>query len=431
MRTKIIAVLVTFLALAVLPAASGPGTSSGGQKPQPNNHEVRYIQELLRNHHEVKHVIIMVADGMGLADVTAARIRKNGIDGASLRFETLDEIGYQRTYSEKNTVTDSAAAASAWACGEKFVNDEICLHGDGRPNNATLLELAKEQGWATGLVTTQAITNATPAAFGAHVTFRDCENEIARQYVQVTRPDVMLGGGKTKFKPTPAAPDPCGGSGDYILAAQAAGYTYVTDSAGLQIAAADGARRLLGLFRSAYMTPEIMRPPTSTEPHLSEMAAAALDTLERVNHRFFVMIEGGLIDLANHVEWLDGQVKEVSAFDDAVGVVLDWIDAKEERRQHTLLIVIADHETGGFAVMGSEVAGAEPLGTFADGWTFVMPPPPPSTKSVAGHTGTDTMVWSQGPGSAALGRAIDNTTIYEVVNAVLRPRPPERDDWRR
>ena len=138
MRMKIAAVAVAVLALAVLPAAREPFTSPGDQNVLPNNHEV-------------KHVIIMVADGMGLADVTAARIKKNGINGPSLRFETLEEIGYQRTYSEKNTVTDSAAAASAWACGEKFVNDEICLHGDGRPNNATLLELAKEDGWATGL----------------------------------------------------------------------------------------------------------------------------------------------------------------------------------------------------------------------------------------------------------------------------------------
>jgi alkaline phosphatase len=408
MRMKIAAVAIAVLALAVLPAARVPITSSEGQK-------------LLSDNHEVKHVIIMVADGMGLADVTAARIRKNGISGPSLRFETLDEIGYQRTYSEKNTVTDSAAAASAWACGEKFVNDEICLHGDGRPNNATLLELAKAEGWATGLVTTQTITNATPAAFGAHVVFRDCETEIARQYVQVTRPDVILGGGRSKFKPT--TPDPCGVSGDYISAAQLSGYTYVIDSAGLQAAVGAGAGKLLGLFRSSYMTPEVQRPlvPSSvTEPHLKDMAAAALDTLDRLNARFFVMIEGGEIDLANHVEWLDAQVAEVSAFDDSVGVVLDWINASEERKRHTLLIVLADHETGGFAVMGTEDAGAEPLGTFSGGWTFVMPPPPPSTTVVAHHTGTDTMIWSQGPGSAALGKAIDNTTLYQVVKAVLR-----------
>jgi alkaline phosphatase len=405
MRMKISAAATAILALAAMPAARAPIPASG-------------IQLGLANNGEVKHVIIMVADGMGLADVTAARTKKNGVGGAPLRFESLEEIGYQRTYSEKNTVTDSAAAASAWACGEKFVNDEICLHGDGRRNNPNLLELAQVEGWATGLVSTQTITNATPAAFGAHVANRDCETEIARQYVQVTRPDVLLGGGRTAFNPP--APDPCGMSGNFLAVAAGSGYTYVANAGELQAAVNGGARRLLGLFRGAYMTPEVMRSPSSAEPHLSQMTAAAISTLDRLNDRFFVMIEGGLIDLANHVEWLDAQVAEVSAFDDAVGVVLGWIGASEERKQHTLLIVLADHETGGFAVMGSETAGAEPLGTFTGGWTFLMPPPAPGTTVVARHTGTDTMIWSQGPGSAALGRAIDNTDVYEVVKAALR-----------
>ena len=404
MRTQISAAAAAIIALAVMPAARAPIPASGSQLG-------------LASNREVKHVIIMVADGMGLADVTAARIKKNGISGPPLHFETLEEIGYQRSYSEKNTVTDSAAAASAWACGEKFTNDEICQHGDGRPNNLSLLELAQVEGWATGLVTTQTITNATPAAFGAHVVNRDCEAEVARQYVEVTRPDVLLGGGRTAF--TQTSPDPCGMSGNFLSEATGSGYTYVKSITELNAALAARPRRLLGLFKSAYMTPEIMRSSNSTEPHLKDMAVAALDTLDRINDQFFVMIEGGLIDLANHVEWLDAQVAEVSAFDDAVGVVLGWINASEERQQHTLLIVLADHETGGFAVMGTETAGAEPLGTFTGGWTFLMPPPAPGTTVVARHTGTDTMIWSQGPGSAALGRSIDNTMVYQAVRAVL------------
>ncbi len=135
------------------------------------------------------------------------------------------------------------------------------------------------------------------------------------------------------------------------------------------------------------MTPELMRSPTSVEPHLKDMTRAALDTLDRINNRFFVMIEGGVIDLVNHVESLDAQIAEVAAFDDAVGAALDWINASEERKQHTLLIVLVDHETGGFAVMGSEVPGpvGQLPGTFTGGWAFVITPP-----AMAGHTGTDT-----------------------------------------
>ncbi|MCL5966115.1 MAG: alkaline phosphatase, partial [Deltaproteobacteria bacterium] len=177
------------------------------------------------NRHEVKNIIFMVPDGMGLADVTAARIYKNGIDGAPLHFETLEHIGYQRTYSANSTVTDSAAAASAWACGEKFNNGEICLHADGRPYNPSILELAKGMGKSTGLVATSTITHATPAVFGAHVQSRSCETEIARQYVEATRPDVLLGGGTSKFNPS--TPDKCGTAGDYIQKAADSGYTVV------------------------------------------------------------------------------------------------------------------------------------------------------------------------------------------------------------
>ena len=105
-----------------------------------------------------KQVIVMIPDGMGLADVTATRIRLSGPAGAPLNLETLDRMGYMRTYSETNTVTDSSAAASAFACGEKFVNNEVCFHASGRLNNPSLLELAKSRGMATGLVATQTIT---------------------------------------------------------------------------------------------------------------------------------------------------------------------------------------------------------------------------------------------------------------------------------
>ena len=87
------------------------------------------------NRREVKHIIMMVPDGMGLANVTATRLRLNGPGGAPLHFETLEHIGYQSTYSKTNTVTDSSAAASAFACGEKFVNNEVCFHADRSPYN--------------------------------------------------------------------------------------------------------------------------------------------------------------------------------------------------------------------------------------------------------------------------------------------------------
>lgn len=231
---------------------------------------------ILPNNHEVKYAILMVPDGMNLSSVTVARIKLSGIEGLPLNMETLERIGYQHTYSQKNTVTDSSAAASAWACGEKFVNNEVCLHFDGRPNNPTLLELAKARGMSTGLVATQTITHATPASFGAHVlappgiSARSCETEIARQYVTVTQPDVLLGGGRSKF--LSASGDACGPGGDYITAAQALGYAYVTTADELAVAAATRPERLLGLFASGQLTPEYQRTPAITEPRLPQKA---------------------------------------------------------------------------------------------------------------------------------------------------------------
>jgi alkaline phosphatase len=378
-------------------------------------------EKILPNSHEVKYVILMVPDGMNLPSVTAARIKLNGINGDPLNMETLERIGYQRTYSERNTVTDSSAAASTWACGEKFVNNEVCLHMDGRPNNYSLLELAKARGMSTGLVATQTITHATPAAFGAHVLAppgispRSCETEIARQYVNVTQPDVILGGGRLKFDNVTG--DACVKPGEnYIKVAKALGYTYVSTPAELDAAVALAPRRLLGLFADGQLTPEYQRTPATNEPHLPDMTEAALSVLERDKTGFFLLVEGSLIDSANHAANLDYLVGEMNAFDASVKVVLDWIAAKSDRKEHTLLMVLPDHETGAFAIHGTEVPGGEPLGSFVNAYSW---PAPPLAKETH-HAGGDIVFWVQGPGSEVLARSIDNTDVYHVIWALLR-----------
>lgn len=376
-------------------------------------------EKLLPNNHEVKYVILMVPDGMNLSSVTAARISLNGIAGAPLNMETLERIGYQRTYSQKNTVPDSSASASAWACGEKFVNNEVCYHIDGRPNNPSLLELAKARGMSTGLVATQTITHATPASFGAHVLAppgvspRSCETEIARQYVTISQPDVLLGGGRSKFLTSSA--DACGASGDYITEAQSRGYTYVTTASELSAATSWQPGKLLGLFANGQLTPEYLRTSATEEPRLPEMTSAALSILERNRTGFFLMVEGSLIDSANHARNLPYLVGEMDAFDASVKVVLDWIASKPDRAQHTLLMVLPDHETGALAVHGTEKPGGEPLGYFWAAYSWQVPPEPETH-----HTGGDVVFWVQGPGSEVLAAPIDNTFVYEVIRALLR-----------
>jgi alkaline phosphatase len=357
---------------------------------------------------KVKNIIFIVPDGMGLANVTAARIYKYGLSKERLSFETLERIGYQSTHSQNSLVTDSAASASAWACGQKFDTGEISFHGETEEAPQTILELAKLKGKSTGLVATSTITHATPAAFGAHVKSRSCENEIARQYIFETKVDVILGGGKMRFNA--ANKDKCGTDGDFISAAQSKGYTVVyTKEEMLKV---QNTKKLLGLFNEGPLTPGHKRADDDAiktrEPTLAEMTGTALKILEKNDKGFFLLVEASQVDWANHANNLEYQIAEMLGLDQAVREVLDWVNAKSNRKFETLIIIVPDHETGGFAIngpLGSTIT--EPGQLVNAGWT---------SKS---HTAVDTMIWSQGPYSQYLGRAMDNTDIFHIMKAAL------------
>ena len=374
----------------------------------------------MQNVCKAKNIIFMVPDGMGLSGVTAARIFKDGCDGGPLYLETLPQIGYQRTHSANSTVTDSAAAASAWACGEKYRNGEISCHdddGDGRCNDpvrTTILKMAKQQGKATGLVVTSTVTHATPAAWGAHVHSRECEMEIARQYIEETGIDVLLGGGIGPdksgicLKPSPIK------RGDLISRAQTDyGYAYVTTKSGLEAAVMAGKSKVLGLFTNQGKTPETYRVDRTLsypkeEPTLPNMTASALKILEKDPDGFFLLIEGSQIDWANHANDVHYQIGETLAFDGSVKVVLDWMEKGLERKNHTLLVIVADHDCGGYAVNGPFNRLSKAGDIVDSGWT------------TTGHTAVDTVIWSYGPGSEALGKALDNTDLFEVMAGALK-----------
>jgi len=366
---------------------------------------------------KARNIIFMVPDGMGLSNVTAARIFKNGPNGDALYMETLPQIGYQRTHSKNSTVTDSAAAGSAWACGMKFNNGEICCLDDDRngicesaPN--TILELAKAKGKATGLVATSTITHATPAAFGAHVHFRNCETEIARQYIEEIGVDVMLGGGIGSDRAECLTPSPKTATQLITEAQSSYGYTYVTDKTQMAAAVAASKIKILGLFTAGGKTPETYHVVPSltypvAEPTLPEMTVAALNILEKDREGFFLMVEGSQIDWANHANNINYQIGETLAFDEAVKVVLDWVNKNPLRKRNTLVIIVSDHDCGGFAVNGPYGTLSEAGDIVEAGWTS------------GNHTAGDTIIWSQGPGSQHLGKAVDNTYLYDVMKNVL------------
>ncbi len=408
-RTKKLTTIAVSMAFGMTLASAPAMAGYHGQHHKPHH---------FKGAGEAKNIIFMVPDGQGLSNVVAARIFKNGPNGAPLLQETLENIGHQRTHSKNSTVTDSAAAASAWASGAKYNNGEISCHdddGDAVCDDIpvpTILDLAKAKGKATGLVVTSDITHATPAAFGANVHNRKCEEDIAKQYLE-RGIDVLMGGGiasnRGSCNLTPS-------SDNYLEALlddfAFAGYALADTRGEMVSAVANGEKKLLGLFKNGGKTVELFRVDDhetypETEPTLAEMTASALDILEQDRDGMFLMIEGSQIDWEDHAKDATGQIAESLGFDAAVGVVLDWVNANPKRRQNTLVIVVADHDTSGFAVTG-------PYGSLSKAGDIV------EYGFVSGdHTAVDTIIYSQGPGSEHLNAALDNTDLYEIMKNVL------------
>lgn len=293
---------------------------------------------------QARNVILMIGDGMGPGHFGAAWLYSNRILGKELRMVKVMKSG-RTAYVVNDTadaiVTESAAAATQIACGVKVPARVVGMGPDGRTPCKTILELAKGKGMATGLVTTSGITDSTPAAFAAHVARRSDEDRVAAQELRAGV-DVLLGGGKRFFLPERAGGKRKDGR-HLVEEAGRAGYAVVGTAGELQRAAGP---KVLGLFNLRNMAFEIDRARTA-EPSLAAMAAKTLEVLRENRKGFFAMIEGGRIDHAAHRNDAAGTIRDVLAFDDAVGVALDF----QRRNPDTLLIVTADHETGGMALI--------------------------------------------------------------------------------
>lgn len=294
---------------------------------------------------QARNIILLIGDGMGPSHIWATQLYATRELGKSLRMVELMNSGHT-AYLVNDTadaiVTESAAAATQIACGVRVPARAVGMGPDGRTPCRTLLEIAKDAGMATGLVTTSGITDATPAAFSAHVADRGDESAIAVQQLRLGV-DVLLGGARRFFLPAFA-----GGSRKDArkLADEArrAGYALPNTAAEL---AGIRSGKILGLFSMGNMAFDIDRS-ASGEPSLAEMAASALSVLAPNPGGLFVMIEGGRIDHAAHANDTAAMIREVLAFDEAVGVALQF----QRRHPNTLVIVTADHETGGMALTG-------------------------------------------------------------------------------
>lgn len=272
-----------------------------------------------------RNVILMIADGFGPASATLGAAAK----GAPLAFDSL-LVGSVETSSTSSRVADSAASGTAYACGLKSYNGAIAVD-TLRRSCQTVLEAAEARGMASGLVTTSRITHATPASFAAHVAARSAEAEIALQ-LAASGVDVLFGGGGEYF----------GSEADSVFVAR--GGTVARDRAGFNAITSLPAGAILAYDHLAY---EIDRDETD-QPSLAEMATLAIDLLsaEADEAGFFLMVEGGRIDHAAHDNDPAGHLRDILAYDEAVAAVLAWSAAD----RNTLLVLTADHETGGMTL---------------------------------------------------------------------------------
>lgn len=302
----------------------------------------------------------MVSDGMGPATLSLTRSYRQLVEGLEYGDTlTLDKHfwGASRTRSSNRLVTDSAAGATAFSCGEKSYNGAISTLPDFSPCGS-VLEAAKKAGYHTGLVVTTDITDATPACFASHVNLREQEDEIALQEIgegalgRVV--DLMLGGGRCHFLPN-TTEGSC--RADDVNVAKIGqdkhGWTYFDDRAGFDSLSAgeNVSLPMLGLFAGTDVPFEIdRRNMADVYPSLSEMATTALRALELATQDsekgFFLMIEGSRIDHAGHINDPAAQVREVLEYDKTFKAVLDFL---ENSRTEGLLVATSDHETGGLS----------------------------------------------------------------------------------
>jgi alkaline phosphatase len=292
---------------------------------------------------QAKNIILMIGDGMGPSHIHITWLYATRQLGKPLIMTEIMDNGrtaYLVNDTADSTVTESAAAATQMATGVKVLARAIGIGPDGKILK-TILEMAKEKGRATGLVTTSRITDATPAAFAAHVEHRSDEMRIADQLVK-SDVNILFGGGKDFFVSEQEKGKRKDGRN---LLSEAKQNRYAVVETAKEMKEAQG-EKILGLFNQGNMTFEIDRKD-STEPSIAEMTTKALEVIGKKEQGFFLMVEGGRIDHAAHHYDIGSVISDTLAFDEAVKIAYDF----QKTNPDTLLIITADHETGGLVVL--------------------------------------------------------------------------------
>lgn len=330
-----------------------------------------------------KNIILMIGDGMGLSALSAGVYHSN----KPLNFERFPVIGLHKSYSFDDLVTDSAAGATAFACGVKTYNNAIGVNADTIACR-TILEEAEDRGLATGLIATSSIVHATPACFAAHEPLRVLYEEIAADFLDVEM-DLLIGGGKKFFDRRNTD------ERDLVSEWRKKGYK-VWDYSQAELHTVELDPR----FNMVYFTADNHPLHASLgRDYLTEAVQKGLDFLTLRNHKgFFVMIEGSQIDWAAHSNEGSILIDEILDFDLAVGIALDFA----QRRGDTLVIVTADHESGGVAVNPGSSRGKIKTAFTSNG-----------------HSGAMVPVFAYGPKADLFAGIYENTAIFGKMKEAM------------
>lgn len=326
-----------------------------------------------------KNIILLIGDGMGTSQVYAGYTAKKGV----MNITGMPVTGFSVTNSASNYITDSGAGGTALSTGVKTKNGSIGVDVDGKPLK-TILEMAEDKGLSTGLVSTSAVTHATPASFIAHTPSRSKYEDIAYDFLN-TDIDVFIGGGYNHFARR-------ADSLNLIDSLTARGYFIARDLKDVDV---PSTQHLAALLADEHM-PSMIKGRGDMLPDATELA---LKMLKRNKKGFFIMIEGSMIDWAAHDNDAESIVKETVDFDNAVGKALQFAVKNGE----TLVIVTADHETGGLGINGGNLETGEIVAAFTS----------------KDHTATMVPVFAYGPGAERFTGVQQNTDIFKKCVQLL------------
>lgn len=343
----------------------------------------------------VKYVIVMIADGTGIAHLGAAyyfnRLLLNQEFVITEKLFNQGRLGLVTTYALDSLVPDSAASGTAIATGKKTNNNMISMLPDGTPVK-TVMERAIELGYKTGLIAKSTITDATPAVFASHVSHRSLQDQIAVQYLE-KRIDVILGGGRSYWIPKSITGSARKDDRDLISEARGLGYSVVSNLSELENVKTG---RVLGLFSSGNIPYRLDADPTVI-PSLKEMTEKAIELLYKDSKGFFLMVEGSRVDHASHNNDIASVIAELREFDEAVKVALEFYN---KHPRETLLIVTSDHDNGGLSITTSyDTSGKGRYPTVEDlNRIFLVPFSFERAKSVVDREGVEKLFSEHYPG---------------------------------